>query len=90
MMPEKECYNQLLAIFLDYPEENREDFVSLLNHYESNFDFLSGVTYTGSRLAAIHDKLNFSNEVRVVALKQLIKIFDIQQKMWYFSGIVTG
>lgn len=85
---EKECYNQLLAIFLDYPEENREDFINLLNHYESNSFFKgSGLS---PRVSSLNDKLNFSNEVRIAALKHLIKIFDIQQKMWYASGIVTG
>ncbi len=74
---EKDCYNRILAIFLDYSEENREDFLEVLEHYESN-SFFKGIGLS-PRVSALNGQLNFSNDVRIKALKQLVEIFDIKR-----------
>lgn len=81
---EKECYNYLVSIFLDYPDEDTGDFVSLLNHYEDLTRSNSNVFLT-KRALDLNDKLNFSNEVRIEALKLLIKTFDIKPRVFQFN-----
>ncbi len=83
----KECYNRILAIFLDYPEENREDFLALLDYYESVDSITGRTTSLSNKVTDLHDQLNFSSHVRIEALKHLIKIFDIKRKPTGLSGI---
>lgn len=80
----KECYNYLVSIFLDYPDEDTGDSVSLLNHYEDLTQPNSNVLLT-KRALDLNDKLNFPNEVRIEALKLLIKTFDIKPRVFQFN-----
>lgn len=89
MTPEKECYNQLLAIFLDYPDEKREYFLDILERYESRY-ILCVWNSAKEDLYNLVDRLNCPVEDKIEALKLLIKTFNIKAKIQYSSGACSG
>lgn len=79
MSPEtKNCYNQLISEYIN--TENKQTFLELLANLEDRELSFAGKAFWGKESEELDKRLSYDNNIKIEALKLLVKIFDIKPK----------